>query len=77
MVLHDKSDKILGHGEFTFHDIVEEKKKSFPLIKMEITPQDKSKVENISQGTIEIVDYLFEKVVLFNDYLQNGLEIQF
>ena len=75
LAIHDKSDKILGYSEFTFADLMDPKKKSFDLVKMENNKN--SETEAVDQGTIELIDRSLEKAMTFTEFLTLGLEIQY
>lgn len=70
----DRSEKLLGISEFTFKDIVEEKKRELEFLKIETNK--KGEIELTNNGTIEISQCHLEKALTFNDYLTAGLVLK-
>jgi len=75
VVVHDRSDKILGHSEFSYVDIIDLNRKSFDLIKFE--KRKSNETEIVDQGVVELVEHRITKGMTFNEFFTAGLEFQY
>ena len=75
VVIHDRSDKILGHSEFSYVDIVDLNRKSFDLIKFE--KRKNNETEIVDQGVVELIEHRITKGMTFSEFFTAGLEFQY
>jgi len=75
LVILDKSDKVVGHCEFTYPDLVDLKKRSLNLVRFETNK--KNEPELVVEGTVDILECELQKAMILNDYWSKGVELQY